>query len=105
VVGYDFSTTGGFFMSRHIHFWVGSCSTALMVLLSATTAWGAESTCKQTLAELDASVKMPARDRESFLKDCGTQARRTCKHEAKQLKLDANARTAHIEQCTKAKVG
>jgi hypothetical protein len=92
-------------MSRHIRFFVGSCSTALVVLLSATAAWGAESTCKQTLAGLDAAVKMPSRDRESFLKDCETQARRTCKHEAKQLKLDGNARTAHVDQCVKAKVG
>ena len=48
---------------------------------------------------------MPARDRESFLKDCETQARRTCKHEAKQLKLEGNARTAHVDQCVKGKVG
>ena len=95
-------------MSRHIRFWAGSCSTALVVLLSATTAWGADSTCKQTLADLDATmpgVKMPAKDRESFLKDCETQARRTCKHEAKQPTSDANARTAHTEKCVKAKVG
>ena len=92
-------------MSHPIRFLVGSCSTALAVLLSATAAWGAESTCKQTLAELDATVKMPARDRESFLKDCETQARRMCKHEAKPLKLDGHARTTHVDQCVKAKVG
>ena len=95
-------------MSRHIRFWAGSCSTALVVVLSATTAWGADLTCKQTLADLDATmpgVKMPAKDRESFLKDCETQARRTCKHEAKQLTSDANARTAHTEKCVKPKVG
>ena len=48
-------------MSRHIRFWAGSCSTALVVVLSVTTAWGADLTCKQTLADLDAAQRCIAR--------------------------------------------
>ena len=95
-------------MSRHIRFWAGSCSTALVVVLSATTAWGADLTCKQTLADLDATmpgVKMPAKDRESFLKDCETQARRTYRHDAEQRTTEDLARTPHTEKNEKAKIG
>lgn len=95
-------------MSRNIRCFCSTGLAALLALLSVSAAWGADSTCKQTLNELNATIpggKMPAADSESFLKDCGTQARRTCKYAAKQLKLDGDARNAHVEKCIKSKVG
>lgn len=95
-------------MSSNIRCFISSAFAVFLALLSVSAAWGADLTCKQTLNELSATMpggKMSAADGESFLKDCGKQARRMCKYDAKQLKLDGDARTAHVEKCVKAKVG
>lgn len=83
------------------------CVFHVAVLCSPATAASTDLTCKQTLSDVNATAprKMSAEEGAAFLKTCEDQARRTCKHEGKQLKLDAHVLTDHIQKCTKAKVG
>ena len=74
---------------------------AAALVLAATQAWAAESTCK---AEAE-TKKLAGAAKTSFMKKCEKDAAATCETAAKEKKLSGAAKNSSVKKCTKDAVG